>query len=237
MSRDEQIFASIEKTWKIRIILMITVNYECGSRRTFLLCYGVSWPEVDDKWTMKISGDFWSQSFCRRWVRKVLNQLDMKMADPMNALNNYQNNVDAYELDPDRMVDGFLRLQGPKGNGFTVEFIKIVDREVQALAIFALEEPINGVPRFSVGYAVANKHRRRGLGFEAITIGIKELKRQVRAQNVSKFYVEALISNTNQPSIGLAKKIFSEDGVPNVDAESGTPSLLFYKLIQTSKIK
>jgi hypothetical protein len=155
------------------------------------------------------------------------------MANPMDALHSYQKRVSEFATEERRVQGDYFMHQGQKGDGFTVDLLKVVSGDVQALAIFAVEDPMNGVPRFGVGYAVAEKFQRCGIGFETITTGIKEIARQVHQQGVQKFYVEALIDKTNIPSINLAKKIFPGNGTAMLDEDSGTPALLFYKLIES----
>lgn len=157
------------------------------------------------------------------------------MANPMDALKAYQLRAKEF-ADPDCLVEGYYRHQGPKGDrgGFTIEYLKIVNYEVQAVAIFGVEHPLNRVDRFSVGYAVAENYRRRGLAFEIVNFGIKDLAKQVRAQNVRRFLVEAVIDRTNKPSIELAKKIFLQDGRPIVEGLTDTPALHFIKTVEAA---
>lgn len=112
-------------------------------------------------------------------------------------------------------------------------YAKVIAGKVQALAIFALSEPIDGLPCFNVGYAVKPDLRGHGLGVEAVNAGIAELKNGFgRAVRGKSFYLEAVVEVSNQPSIRVAENLFSAPGKPIVDAFSKRPALYFKKLIQ-----
>tara|TARA_Y100000034_G_C6759649_1_gene338243 strand:+ start:126 stop:602 length:477 start_codon:yes stop_codon:yes gene_type:complete len=154
------------------------------------------------------------------------------MADPMGALEQYQNKLNQTGIDQSALNAGYLILHGPKGRGYTYEFVKIKGDEVQALAIFGVEDPYKGTPRFSIGYAVAERFRRQGLGMEVIRKGIEGLKEVVSQSHIHKFVVEAVVDEINVASVQLARKVFDGDGTRVIDTESGTPSLLFYTMVE-----
>lgn len=157
------------------------------------------------------------------------------MANPMLALADYQRVVSSgMELDPAEFDGEYLKRRGEIAKGVTrYDYVKIIDREVQALAMFPQEKLFNSVPVYSVGYAVCENRRGKGLAVEAVTTGIEDLKVILGRSGIKKFYVEALIDKTNSYSIKVAEKIFSTSGTPHTDDETGIPALLFYKLIQT----
>ncbi len=153
--------------------------------------------------------------------------------DPMIALREIQQALNSgISFDHRKLSDGYITInkEFPDG-GKTNSYVKIIDGEVQALAIFADEEPINNVDRYSVGYAVSEIHRGRGLGVEAVDTGIEQLKKKFGLAKIKSFYVEALIDVLNSHSINIAKKIFPGSGVPSEDQYTRAPALLFYKLI------
>lgn len=154
------------------------------------------------------------------------------MANPINALHSLQHaldmNLPLYLHDLDESYKTRCD-QSEIGKRFI--FARVVDGEAQALAIFGLEDPIGGVECFSVGYAVSEKHRRRGLAIEAVNKGLEFLIREEFSKTATKsFYVEAVIDISNIPSIRFAEKWFSDRGSPVLDGESGMPSLHFKKL-------
>jgi len=111
-------------------------------------------------------------------------------------------------------------------------YAKVVNSEVQAISIFGLEEPFKGVERYSVGYAVRENCRGRALSIEAFNQGIAEVGLVLKRARIGRFYVEALIDEKNIPSIKVAEKLFSHGPIAMLDEESGTPSKLFYRLVE-----
>lgn len=109
--------------------------------------------------------------------------------------------------------------------------VKIFENEIQALAIFGEEDPLNGIVCFSVGYAVKESYRRRGLAVEVVNKDVARLTENLRGSEVKRFYLEAMVDRTNLPSIKFAEKFFSVSGRSSEDSQSGTPSLHFAKLI------
>src|SRR4051812_1321808 len=99
------------------------------------------------------------------------------MPDLMNALVSLQRELDRGMRTNPCALDAAYRMIYDEPNGerrFT--YAKIVRGKVRALAVFALGKPIRGVPCFNVGYAVRPRYRGQGLGVEAVTKGIEELK-------------------------------------------------------------
>lgn len=154
------------------------------------------------------------------------------MANPMDALISLQQALnDGVPVDLRELDSGYHLIYDEPNGGRRFSYPKIIRGDVQALAIFGLVEPINGVTCFSVGYAVHEKYRGRNLAVEAVNRGIDELKRGFGRTRMQSFYVEAVIDETNAYSISVAKKLFSGSGKPMNDSYSGTPSLYFSRLV------
>jgi len=156
------------------------------------------------------------------------------MANPIEILNSLQQALN------DKVSFEFIELESnykfaydePNG-GRRFSFAKIVNNEVQAIAIFGLEEPLDGLICYSVGYAVGEKYRGRGLALEAIKFSLEKLILALKSEGIDKFYLEAMIDKGNIPSINVAKKLFHSLGSPSFDGESGTPSFHFKKIYST----
>ncbi len=155
------------------------------------------------------------------------------MADPIVVLQKLQQAlddgmpVDSTDLD----WKSYLTFYDEQPSGSRFSYAKVVDREAQALSIFGVEKPVDGLECFSVGYAVSEKCRGRGLSVEAVDRGLVDLKKKF-GDKMSSFYLEAMIDVSNEPSLRIASKIFDVPGVKTTDDESGTPALYFRKLIQ-----
>ena len=115
--------------------------------------------------------------------------------------------------------------------GIRYSYAKVVNGEVQALATFGPEDPIDGVEYYSVNYVVSEKHRRRGLAVEVVNKGLEYLKENLRLTELECFYVEAIIDVANVPSIKVAERLFSGAGQKIIEKYSGTRSLQFKRLV------
>lgn len=157
------------------------------------------------------------------------------MADPMNALRSYQQALDAgMPVDPSELDGDYLKRNGEVSGAMRFDFLKIIDGEAIAIAMFVEDEPHNDVARYSLAYAVNENHRRRGLAIEVVNKGIEDLKKKFGQVRMKRFFVEAVIDKTNVPSINVAKQVLLGPGIAITDSETGTPALLFYRLIQLS---
>jgi hypothetical protein len=154
------------------------------------------------------------------------------MANPMNALLEIQEALNSQTpFDVPELGGGYKTWPNEYENGKTHSFAKIINGEIQALAIFGLVNPVNGIECWSLGYAVSENYRRRGLAVEAVKKGLEELKKIFSRASLKSFYIEGVIDIENDPSIKLAEKIFSSTGRKIIDEESGRRALLFEKLI------
>jgi hypothetical protein len=155
------------------------------------------------------------------------------MADPMIPLRGLQQALDADpSFDPRQLEDGYLKIFDVRPSGRRYSYAKINDGLVEALSIFGSEEAVNGVVGFSVGYAVSETCRGRGLALETVNTGIEDLKKKLSQTQAARFYIEAVIERTNLSSIRVAQKLFPQAGKPIIETESGKPAFQFVKLIE-----
>lgn len=151
------------------------------------------------------------------------------MTDPTDALISFQEalrlgNLDLQrgELDSDLVV----HLDHPIGKArFTYGYIS--GTTVTALAIFALVEPLGGLPCFHVGVAVPEPFRDKGLAKKIIAAGIAELRHGMARNKVTALAFEAIVSKTNHPSKKVADEIFSKTPKEVTDEFSGEPALQY----------
>ena len=157
-----------------------------------------------------------------------------EMADPIVILNRFQEVLDqGMPLDSDELEENYKFYYDEPENGRRFSFVKVINREAQSLVIFGLEDPIEGLTCYNVGYAVKESFRGRGFAIEAINHGLKKLIKQLSDEGIKKFYLEALIDKNNINSISVAKRFFSDEPVLTIDRESGTISLQFKKIVYT----
>lgn len=156
------------------------------------------------------------------------------MPNPMEVLLSLQESLNVgMPTNPCYLDPNYKMIFDEPNGGKRYSYSKIIDNEVQAMSIFGLVEPIDGIVCFSVGYAVSQRSRGQGLAVEAVNKGIEEMKHGLRRNGLEKFYVEAVIDATNVHSIAVAKKLFSSSGDPMRDSFTKIPALYFKKLILT----
>ena len=155
------------------------------------------------------------------------------MPNPINVLNGLQTELNKGLQVNNCIYDPNYKMRLDKfesGNRFV--FMKIINGVIQTLSIFGTIEPIKNLPCFSIGYAVLEQYRGKGLALEAMLKGIEEVKFGLGGLGFQKFYIEAVIDRTNIHSINVAEKLFSCKGKPVVDSETNTPAYWYLKLIE-----
>lgn len=145
------------------------------------------------------------------------------MTDPMVALRYLQIALDSKELhlQPCALHPEIgLHVDHPDGKArFT--YALMVAKKVQAVALFAHAEPIDGLPCFNIGYAVLEELRGNGLASKILTQAIDELQNGLARTPIKTFYIEAIVSTRNEPSNAIATKVVSTTRVAGTDAFSG----------------
>ena len=156
------------------------------------------------------------------------------MTDPMNALTQLQIALDngVVLLTPCE-IHKELGVIADKPNGtprFTYALIK--NGKVQAVSLFALAQPIEGIPCFNIGYAVIEKERGKGIATQLVKKGIDELQNGFKRNGIAEFYIEAVVSVSNEPSNKLAEKLISDSPASGTDCFSGEACLQYVRKVK-----
>ncbi|MNE81585.1 hypothetical protein D3C80_1782480 [compost metagenome] len=119
-------------------------------------------------------------------------------------------------------------------NGETRITYAMVDfGRVRAFVTYVSADPVHGVPCFGVGYAVPEKFRRQGLAAKIIDKSIDEMKHGLARNGIQKFYIEAVVGESNIASRKVAEKVIS--ATPDrtgLDEFSGEPAITYLRLIE-----
>lgn len=155
------------------------------------------------------------------------------MADPMDSLVGLQQAINNGFPTMAATLNPTLRVVADKPLGVPrYTYARIEDRQVKAIAMLVLVEPIDGVLTYSIGYAVHEGFRNQGWGLEIAEQAIDEFRNGVSRHNIKQFYVEAVVSPENLASKALAAKLFQEPPRQSVEDESGEPALVYKRLVQ-----
>ena len=155
------------------------------------------------------------------------------MTNPMDALITLQPAIDSGEVQLQPCVlykTLWVLVDYPMGE-LRITYVAMADGLAQAIAQFVPADPYEGLPCFSVGYAVFEQHRGRGLATTTVRDGISELHHGLRETGVTKFYVEAVVSPSNAPSNRIASRLLTASPAAITDSYSGEPALQYMKLI------
>lgn len=102
---------------------------------------------------------------------------------------------------------------------------------VKAMAVYVNVEPINGVPCFGLGYAVAKPFRKQGLAYDIVEASIDEIGYGFR-KHLPQFYVEAIVSVDNLASNKVALRLLNDKPDSITDKLSGEPAFHYIRLIK-----
>lgn len=106
----------------------------------------------------------------------------------------------------------------------------ILDGQVaQSVALFVLTQPVEGVHCFQMGWATIKAIRGKGLATNVVSKGLAELKNGMKQNGIEKFYIEAIIAESNTESIKIATRLFSKEPRQCTDSYSGASALQFLK--------
>jgi len=101
---------------------------------------------------------------------------------------------------------------------------------IKSYSTLILSEPLQGKPCFNIGYATSEAFQSIGLASEIVEKSINELKHGFLNNNITEFYIEAVISVENIASLKVANKILSAHPSQIVDEISGE-NAYYYKCL------
>jgi len=155
------------------------------------------------------------------------------MTDPMDSLRLLQQAID-------EQIVGFQRCE--RFPDISVHFDKpndvprftyasLENGVAQSIALFVLGEPVEGTPCFQMGWATVETIRGKGLATDVVSKSIEELKDGMNRNGIDRFYLEAIISESNIESQRLAARIFTDAPEPCADSFSGEKALQYLRLV------
>jgi hypothetical protein len=121
---------------------------------------------------------------------------------------------------PNDLLPRLLNISTEAESGGTLCWVGMhsFNREsVTAFANVVMTEPMHGLPRFEVGVAVPEAYRGKGHAKSIVAAAIAELRHGLARNNISSFYVEAIVSIDNEPSKRVAAATISATPVAVTD--------------------
>ena len=159
----------------------------------------------------------------------------MAMTDPMNALVELQKALDKRVPLPKQKCtiykDLLLIADQPAGK-MRLTYAKIENGKVIAISLFVVVDPLDGLPVFHAGNAVLESRRGEGLGESILSQGIEELHHGFKKIGKGNFWIEGIVSVSNDASNKIARRVISDSPVAVTDEFSGEPALQYLKLLE-----
>ena len=155
------------------------------------------------------------------------------LTDPFPAFVSFQEVFGARQLEIQRgRLDSRLRVHYDKPNGaprFT--YVLLDGRTVTSMVEMVVCDPVEGLPCFNVGYAVAPAYRGRGLAKQLLVAAIAEMRTGFTGN--PPFYVEAIVSVNNIASQHVAAHGITTEIVECTDDATGEACYQYLKQFTT----
>ncbi len=162
----------------------------------------------------------------------------MPLPDLEAALSSFQQVLQAGIIDVqpgalDKTL--FVHIDRPTGDEHRLTYVRLQGKEVTAMVQLLPDQPYEGEPCFSVGWAVPKHLRGQGRAAEAFTAAIKELRNGVKRSGMTAFYVEAVIGEDNIASQRTAEKVIAPTPVlRDLDKDAGVPIVQYVRRIDAT---
>lgn len=157
-----------------------------------------------------------------------------QMTDPADALALYQRSFSNNELplrpcELDKNL--FVCIDAPNGKR-RFSYIYCEGRTITALAMLVDDKPVDGLPCFHAGVAVAEEYRGKGLAKKILSASIAELRHGLGRNGITSFAIEAIVSVNNHASMRVAEATISKTPKAVKDIPSGEPALQYVAKLQ-----
>lgn len=153
------------------------------------------------------------------------------MVDMSAAMESFQGALDQKIISPIRgELDHDLHvLQDIAGGLVRMTYVYIANSRVTAFASIAQCDPIDGMPCFQIGYAVAEDHRGKGLAKKITAAAMEEFSNGITRNGAENYVIEAAVGINNEASLAVARAVIAETGTDATDHNTGQPIKLFHK--------
>lgn len=156
------------------------------------------------------------------------------MTDPMDSLRLLQEAIDnqILQFQPGELYSDLAVHYDTPNDIPRFTYVKLNDLVAQSIALFVMVDPIDGIPCFQMGWATIPSMRGNGLATDISTKAVEELKNGLRRNSTTKFYLEAVISDSNTESRNIANKLLSDSPESCKDSFSGEDAFQYLRLIE-----
>lgn len=153
------------------------------------------------------------------------------LTDPTDTLVSFQKALldGEIQLQPGALDKNiFVHTDRPAGTP-RLTYVKLDRRQVTALAVFVLVEPIDGVRCFQIGYAVPEAMRCQGRAKDIVNAAMSELWNGLSRNGFSSLCIEAIVGADNDASKSVAAATISSAPKAITDEASGSPAFHYVR--------
>ncbi|HEY4099877.1 MAG TPA: GNAT family protein [Gemmatimonadales bacterium] len=158
------------------------------------------------------------------------------MTDPMDAFRTLQPAIDSgdVQLEPCEIFDHLKVIVDHPMGELRLTYVSMSGGQAAGIVQFVKADPFNNLPCFSIGYAVHESLRKQGLATRIVADALAELENGLRGTSLKRYYVEAVVSTSNEASKRIASRFISDAPVSITDEFSGEPALQYMRLFPRS---
>jgi len=160
------------------------------------------------------------------------------MTDPHLGLVSFQHALSnqLVHVDP---VHGFEHMYShfdvpaPGVKRCTYVRLSVDEKKVLATGVCVFNGHVGSAPCVSLGYAVAQDERGKGLAKQLLADAIHDQWRQARKAGVKTVAFEVMIDVTNAASVKVAESVFGTEREELMDEEAGVPAYRYTMVVDT----
>lgn len=158
-----------------------------------------------------------------------------KMSDPYVGLVSFQKALSEQSIAPEpcSLYPEISFFHDEPDGEHRLTYALIDKGIVKATVIYLIADPVDGIPCFGVGYAVAEPFRKQGLVGEVLKKTIAEMKNGFKGK-IPEFYIEAIVDKLNIASQKVAAKYISSYPESVTDKHSKKPAFQYMKFVNNS---
>lgn len=154
------------------------------------------------------------------------------MIDPSDSLSSFQDALNKKLITLSSCVvhpEMKVLLDNAEGTP-RITYALLDGQKVKGIAIYVPVEPIDGMPCFGLGYAVAEQYRKQGVATKIVQDSLDEMHAGFK-KAIPKFYVEAIVGIDNEGSNKVASKLLSQEPKACNDSFSGKPAQQYVRFM------
>jgi len=117
------------------------------------------------------------------------------------------------------------------GGELRTTYVALENGMAQCIVQFLGAEPVDNIPCLSIGYATMVSAQNRGLASSTVAKAIDDMRQGLAKHGIRRFYVEAIVSQSNEYSQKVAQRTLGPAVKYGVNHFSGEPIYQYLRLV------